>query len=196
MHKPRLTVLIHFGGGCCKEDLLPSLLRASAGLKPEQNKHRRPNGRDQKAGNQAWAVMGKVPVLTWEEWGFDTGGFSLTVSLGSRSLRKQEVPKSLKGTLPRGGGGCWQGPQGPLLSAGRHVAIFWRDPSPRTDAHGCGQPVPSPPCTLACFIPSSMDAPRTEGQTGQLPHAAAKGLAHQLSRFSGGTVMGRVWKPP
>lgn len=58
-------MLIHFGGGCCMEDLLPSLLGAGAGLESEQNKHCRPNGHDQKAANQAWTVMGKAPALTW-----------------------------------------------------------------------------------------------------------------------------------
>lgn len=54
------TVLICFGGGCCEEDLLPSLSKASAGLKSEQNKHHHPNGHGQNAANQVWTMMGKA----------------------------------------------------------------------------------------------------------------------------------------
>lgn len=83
------------------KDLLSSLLRAGAGLKSEHNKHRRPNSHDQKAANQVWTVMGKGSCthLGRAEQGNDIGGFSLTVSLGSHSLRKQKELKSPKGTL-------------------------------------------------------------------------------------------------
>lgn len=172
------------------KDLLSSLLRAGAGLKSEQNKHRCPNSHDQKAANQAWTVMGKGSCthLGRAEQGNDIGGFSLTVSLGSHSLRKQKELKSPKGTL-----GVMGAAGGDLSS---RQAAFWRDSSPGADSRGRGQPVPSPSCPLACFIPGSTDAPRTRAEPGNLPCAAAGCLTCQLSRFSGGTAMGHFWKPP
>jgi len=92
--------------------LLLSLSRAGAGLKSARNKHRHPNGHDQTSSKPSVDSDGKGSCahLARAERGNDSAGFSLTVSLGSRSLGNQEVsvPKSPKRTL-----GCWRGWWGP-----------------------------------------------------------------------------------
>lgn len=156
MHKPRLTTLIRFSGGCCKEDLVPLLLKAGAGLKSEQNKHHHPNGHDQKAANQAWTGMGKAPALTWAG---QSGEMTLVAFLSQ--YRLEAAARESKKCQ------CEKAQSGPL-AAGRDsqqaaTQPFSRDLSPEADTCRCSQPIPSPPRTLACFIPSSTDAPMLLG---------------------------------
>lgn len=133
---------------------------------------------------------GSCAHLGSAERGSDVGSFSLTVSPGSCSQRKQEVlePRSPKEPLS-----CWQGPQGPVILAGRQAGSCFLDTLPSQDPSFATRPArPQPP-----MHPGLLYLPRSQhwGEPGQLPHTAAKALTHQLRQFSAGTAMGSFRNP-